>query len=310
MKRQTILIIGASGLVGSGFVSEVIKNKFIDELITPSHKEMDITDLLSLKKNIDMYRPDVIVNFAAHRNANTAEEQRGNKTASAWMVNVEGVKNLVKLCKFKKIRLIQISTDYVFGGRKDKKGPYSEEELPEKNKKRLSWYGWTKRLAEKVVLEGGINNCVVRIGNVVKPVYDPKLDYVGKVLWLYDQNKLYPIFDNQFLTLSYVPEISKALMNLLNSKKIGGVFHVASCDSTTPFDMAEYLLLKSRSKKGIIKRSDIDKFSRNNPNRYPKYGGLKTKNTQSKLKIEFSSWKKIVDEFIKHADILNNKKNK
>lgn len=311
MKRQTILITGASGLIGSGFINDLAKNKFakpmkqvlssrIGGLIIPSHEQMDITNYLSIKKFVDKYKPDVIVNFAAHRDANTAEEQRGDKKGSAWMTNVIGVENVVKICKLYKIRLIHISTDYVFGGYEDKKGPYSEKDLPESDKKRLSWYGWTKNLAEKIVLAGCQDSCVVRIGNVVRPVYDPKLDYVGKVLWLYDQNKLYPIFNDQFITLSYIPEIALVIEKLLE-KKISGIFHAASQDLATPFDIAEYLLLKSRSKKDVVKKSSIDQFFKKNLNRYPKYGGLKTKETQKKLGIRFSTWREIVDNFIKYA---------
>ena len=60
------------------------------------------------------------------------------------------VKNLVKLKGG--ASLIQISTDMVFSGNDDNPGPYSEDSVPTKNSSSLTWYGYTKNLAEKAVL--------------------------------------------------------------------------------------------------------------------------------------------------------------
>jgi dTDP-4-dehydrorhamnose reductase len=301
MKRQTILIIGASGLVGTGFIDEVAKKSKIDYLLRPTHRDLDVSDFKSLTDYVKKFKPNVIINFAAHRNANSAEEQRNDKKGSAWKTNVVGARNVAKLSKQNKIYLIHISTDMVFSGRVSRKGPYSEEAIPESRSGLLSWYGWTKRLAEKAILSKGVDSSIIRIGNVVRPIYDPTLDYVGKALWLYDQKKLYPVFDDQFLTLSYIPDIALVIQKLLK-KRTNGVFHVASSDLVTPFEMVEYLLYKSRNKKGVVKKTSIDDFLRKVPNRYPKYGGLMSKETQKKLGVRFGTWRKIVDNFIKYYE--------
>ena len=301
MKRQTILITGASGLVGSGFVEKIGKKADVGDLLCPSHEELDIVDFERLRNYINKHKPDVIINFAAHRNANTAEEQRNNKNGSAWKTNVIGTRNLVKICKQNRIYLIHISTDYVFSGYSDRKGPYSESKLPESDVKNLSWYGWTKYLAEKSVLTLRTNFSILRIGNVVRPIYDPKLDYIGKILWLFDQDRLYPLFNDQFVTLSYIPDIVLVIEKILE-KKSAGIFHVASRDLSTPFKIAEYLIYKSRKQKGVVKKACADVFLKNFPNRYPKYGGLLTEKTQKTLGIKFGSWRDIVDNFIKYAN--------
>lgn len=299
MKKQTILITGASGLVGSSFIEGVAGNK-IGTLVCPSHDQMDISKESSVRKLIEEHKPDTIINFAAHRNANTAEDQSGIKTASAWMTNVNGAKNLAELSGNYGIYLIHISTDMVFSGYETDKGPYSENDTPENNLEKLSWYGWTKRLAEKEILSKKINASIVRIGNVTKPIYDPNLDYVGKILWLYDKDKLYPLFDDQHITLTHIPDLTQLIVKLVENK-LSGIFHVASSDLVTPFQLAEYLLLKARSKESIVKRTSIDEFLKKMPNRYPKFGGLKSQFTQEKLGIKFRSWQEIVDNFIKYA---------
>lgn len=299
MKKQTILITGASGLVGSSFIEGVVSNKFIT-LVRPPHDQMDISKESSVKKIIEEYKPDTVINFAAHRNANTAEDQYNDKTASAWMANVVGAKNLAELSDRYGIYLIHISTDMVFGGYKTRKGPYLENDTPESSLEKLSWYGWTKRLAEKEILSKKINASIVRIGNVTKPIYNPNLDYIGKILWLYDRDKLYPLFDDQQITLTHIPELTLSIVKLIESK-LNGVYHVASSDLVTPFQLAEYLLRKARFKEDFVKRTSIDEFLKKTPNRYPKFGGLKSQLTQKKLGIKFMSWQEIVDDFIKHA---------
>lgn len=299
MKRQTILVTGSSGLVGSSFVASLLENQDRIDLLHPSHKELDIAEISSLNGFIEKNNPDVIINFAAHRNANTAEEQRGDKNGSAWRTNVKGTKNLITAAKKNGIYIIHISTDMVFPGHAKDKGPYHELQKPKKNPHRLSWYGWTKLLAEKEVelYDGG---AIIRIGNVTKPIYDPSLDYVGKILWLYDQKKLYPLFDDQLITLSYLPDVSQTITSLIKNK-IKGVFHVSSKDLLSPFEMAEYLLYKSRYKKNVVKKVSIDDFLQKVPNRYPKYGGLQSEHTQNLLGIKFGTWRDIVDNFIKYA---------
>ena len=299
MKRQTILITGSKGLVGSSFIENIAGKKFAD-ILTPLHSELDISKKSMLNHYIEKHKPDIIINFAAHRNANTAEEQRNNKKGTAWRTNVTGTKNIVSISKKNGIYIVHISTDMVFPGQSNDKGPYCELQKPKKNLRRLSWYGWTKLLAENEV-NSYDNSAIVRIGNVTKPIYDPTLDYVGKILWLNDKKKLYPLFDDQFITLSYLPDISRTISALLKNK-LRGVFHVASRDLLTPFEMAEYLLLKSRGIKNIVKRISIDEYLKKAPNRYPKHGGLMSNETQKRLGLKFGSWREIVDNFIKYAD--------
>lgn len=297
MSKKSILITGSSGLVGSSFINGKVEKNY--HIFSPTHLQMDISKMSSISRYVGKNKSDIIINFAAHRNANTAEEQRMDKKGSAWRTNVEGTKNIVSISKKSGIYLIHISTDMIFSGYLEDKGPYHEFDKPKKNMSRLSWYGWTKLLAEHSVrsYNGG---AIVRIGNVTKPIYDPSLDYVGKILWLFDNKKLYPLFDNQFITLSYLPDVSKIIFALIKNK-VSGVFHVASSDIVTPYELAKHLLYKARKSKGKVKKISIDEYLSIYPNRYPKHGGLKSVFTQQKLGIKFPTWQKIVDNFVKYA---------
>lgn len=311
-KKKVILVTGSHGLVGSSFISNIfnydteVMGEIIESrettLICPDHSKMDISKKSEIKRYIEKYKPNVIINFAAHRNANTAEVQKGDKKGSAWRTNVLGAKNISFLCKSNGVYLIHISTDMVFSGYGDNKGPYAESSVIEKNPNRLSWYGWTKKLGEEYVKEVK-GAAIVRIVNVTRPVYDPSLDYIGKILWLYDNSKLYPMFDNQVSTLTYIPHITDTTLALFN-KRVDGVYHVSSSNLFTPYELTKYLFDRMKLKKSMLKRASIDDYLKAKPNRYPKHGGLKTEKTQKKLGLEFSRWEEIVDQFVSYINNL------
>lgn len=198
MEKLT-LVTGSEGLVGSRFV-EISKLK--NELHSPKEIEMDILNSSQVKAIVNSFDFGTIVNFAAYTNVNEAEEQRGSKDGDCWKVNVEGVRNLVDAVKNsnKKMRFVQISTDNVFSGGDDDPGPYSEDHKPETDQSKVTWYGFTKAKAEEIALGLGENASVLRITYPVRVEFGAKLDYLRKSLKLFDEGKLYPLFDNQTAT--------------------------------------------------------------------------------------------------------------
>ncbi|PIY80162.1 MAG: hypothetical protein COY80_04300 [Candidatus Pacebacteria bacterium CG_4_10_14_0_8_um_filter_42_14] len=299
VSRPNMLITGSSGLLGSYILEQntSISEKKEFNLLSPAHNELDITDRNNLSKYFDKYRPEVVINFAAHRDATTAEMQRGNKQGSAWQTNVNGTKNIAEQVKKYGSYLIHISTDYVFAGTSEHPGPFSEKDEPEQNNDLLSWYGITKREAESAILSFQNNSAIVRINNITRPNNQQRLDYIGKILLLYEQKKLYPLFDDQYVSLTYIPLLDKMIKKLVKNKK-AGVFHAASSDLCTPYELAQYAIERLYGKKNVVKSSSINYFISNHPRRYPKFGGLQSDFTQSQLHINMPEWKEIVELYI------------
>ena len=133
-----ILLTGGSGLFGTIFLK---KNKKIKKNIhSPSSSVLDITNKKNTTLYLKKYKPKLIIHAAALVGIKYCEKNK----LLCKKINVDGTKNVVLYAKKNNVRLIYISTDYVFDGRK---GNYSENDLPNPQ----SIYGKSKLSAEKIV---------------------------------------------------------------------------------------------------------------------------------------------------------------
>lgn len=295
-----VYVTGSSGLVGSRFV-ELYSQKY--KLLTLEIDRLNILDFNSLKEFISVRKPNAVVHFAAFTDVSAAENQRGDENSDCFGINVLGTENLVKLCEENKIFMIHISTDMVFPGSEEYKGPYDEDDKPENTPDKLTWYGFTKSEAERRLLSILPNNsAILRIIYPVRASFERKLDYLRKPLSLFDQGKLYPLFDDQQISVSFIDEVALAIDKILEDR-ISGVYHCSSVDTTTPFEIVSYLIEKARGKGAEVRRSSLAEFLKSvgNSLRYPRWGGLKVEKTQGKLNIKFSTWRQIVDKLIEQG---------
>jgi dTDP-4-dehydrorhamnose reductase len=130
---------------GSGFVGRHLE---FDEVLAPSHREVDVTDAAAVRRSIREYAPDVIVH-AAILNDFARLEREG------WAAYVGATRHIVDAAG--DALVILVSTDWVFDGTR---GPASEDEPPNP----INLYGMLKAASELVVLARG--GAVARISAV------------------------------------------------------------------------------------------------------------------------------------------------
>lgn len=292
MKR--VLVTGSTGLVGSRFL-ELYPDP--DFLHYPKEIELDITDVVAIKALFSSFDFEAVVHFAAFTNVSEAEKQRNDKKGDCYLVNFEGTKNLVDAIKGKEIKFIYISTDMVFPGSDDNKGPYPESAVPILDSSILNWYGYTKALAEAYVRENLPGNFyIVRINNPVRVSFDDdKPDYLHKILKLYKEGNLYPLFTDQQIGLTFIDDVALGLTKIIQKHIHYGTFHISSFDVSSPYEIASYYLLHALKRPVNLKAT---KMSADDKKRYPQYGGLLCDESCKILELPKRSIKDIVEKVL------------
>ena len=151
---KNILVTGGEGR----FAKELKKIKSSYNFFFRSKKQLNILSLKSIEQNLNKFKPDTVLHLASLSRPMSVHEKNINLSID---LNIIGTSNLVKLCNKKKIKIIYLSTSYLYPG---KKGNYKENDplLPWNN------YGWSKLGAESSV-QMYKNSLIIRACMTEKP---------------------------------------------------------------------------------------------------------------------------------------------
>ncbi|KAF1969703.1 NAD(P)-binding protein [Bimuria novae-zelandiae CBS 107.79] len=193
---QTVLVTGASGLLGSQVRREFDIDGWmsigtgLSRISPPEIIKLDVRDGASIERVLDEVKPHVVVHCAANRFPDSCSAD----PAAAKALNVDSSKALAEGTTARGIFLIYISTDYVFSGRKGE-APYK----PDSNTDPSNIYGQTKLDGEKAIFEvaktkGKQNQVVVlRVPVLYGKADDPKDSAVNVLMsQLWESQKIQP----------------------------------------------------------------------------------------------------------------------
>ena len=146
-----ILLTGGKGMLGRTLCN-VLSDEF--EVIPTDLPEADITDADSFGKVLEKYTPDAVIHCAAMTQVDDCE----SKQDIAYLINTVGSANVASACHRNNVRLIAISTDYVFEG--DSERPYNEFDRPSGGR---TIYGKSKFAGEEAIRNHCPNHVICRI---------------------------------------------------------------------------------------------------------------------------------------------------
>lgn len=202
-----VLVTGVKGQLGYDVVNE-LESKGI-EAIGVDIEEMDITDADAVNKVITESNIDAVIHCAAYTAVDAAEDNE----EICRKINAGGTKNIADICKQLDIKMMYISTDYVFDGQG------TEPWQPDcKDYKPLSVYGQTKLEGELAVSENLDKFFIVRIAwvfgvngkNFIKTMLN-----VGK------NHDTVKVVSDQIGTPTYTYDLAKLLVEMIQSDKYG-----------------------------------------------------------------------------------------
>lgn len=204
-----VLVTGVKGQLGYDVVNELEKQNI--EAVGVDIEEMDITDSASVNKVIKEVNPDAVIHCAAWTAVDAAEDE--DKKEKVKLVNVDGTQNIANVCKELDIKMMYISTDYVFNGEGTEPWqPDCKDYAPQ------NVYGQTKLDGELAVANTLNKYFIVRIAWVFGKNGNNFIKTMLKVGKNHDQLK---VVSDQIGTPTYTFDLAKLLVSMIVTDKYG-----------------------------------------------------------------------------------------
>lgn len=256
-----ILITGSKGQLGHDLMNELEKRGI--EYIGVDVEEMDITDADACRRVITEAAPDAVIHCAAYTAVDAAEDN----VELCRKINAEGTKNIAEVCRDLDIKMMYISTDYVFNGEGTR--PWE----PDDHREPLNIYGLTKYEGE------------VYIERLVKKFFTVRIAWVfgvnGKnfiktMLRLGKERGAVSVVDDQIGSPTYTYDLARLLVDMIQTEEYGRyhatnvglcswyefaceIFRQAGMDevTVTPVDSSQFPAKAKRPKNSRMDRSKL-----------------------------------------------------
>lgn len=222
-----VLVTGVAGQLGHDVMNELAKRGYDGigtdiadsysgvqdntDVVGMPYVRLDITDAESVEKAIKEIKPDVVVHCAAWTAVDAAEDEENSDKVFA--VNVEGTKNIARICKEIDAKMVYTSTDYVFDGQGTEPWkPDCKEYAP------LNIYGQSKLDGELAVSEILDKYFIVRIAWVFGTNGNNFIKTMLKVGKKFDTLR---VVNDQIGTPTYTYDLARLLVDMIETDKYG-----------------------------------------------------------------------------------------
>ncbi len=232
--KKRIMILGSNGMLGQGLTLYFMFKRDVELFCASAEDEslfteieyskLDISSPREVKKIINNFCPDVIINAAAYTSVDGCESEK----ELAWKVNVTGVENLVKYVKGCKSHLIHISSDYIFDGTD---GPYHETDLPNP----IGYYGKTKLAGENAIVSNNIDYTILRTNVLYGPTKFGRPDFVKWVVNSLENKEIIRIVNDQINNPTYIDDLISAIVKITESRN-SGIYNIGGSELLSRFD--------------------------------------------------------------------------
>lgn len=254
-----ILVTGSNGLLGQKIVYACLgKFKNVVELVATArgenrlieqigyaYQQMDISNHKDVLEVIEMHKPEVVIHAAAMTNVDACESDK----EGCLQNNVHAVQYIVDACNKFGAHLVHVSTDFIFDGLN---GPYTEEAEPNP----VSYYGWSKAEAEKIVRESSNSWAILRT-ILVYGVAD-HMSRSNVVLWAkgaLEKGNPINVVDDQYRMPTLAEDLAEGCL-LAATQKANGVFNISGPDYMNIFELVTRVADHFDLDKSIVQRTD------------------------------------------------------
>lgn len=252
-EKPHIAIAGAAGRVGrrlQAFGSSEYRITALEhtkpitgrETVEQIMSGFDVTDLESVKKIVAALQKNGIrslINCTGDVRVDQMENERGDNSSNMYKVNVEGAANLALACRESGLKLVHLSTEYVFNGKIPEGQKYTTKDSPDTDiKSAPTFYGLAKAWGEQVITEiypeGSV---IIRVGQVQGIAGGHFLATLKQL----EKGEKFTRARNQLMT-PIVDETATRAISLiegsLHTRKFDSIYHVNATDAYTSYEVA------------------------------------------------------------------------
>ena len=201
-----VLVTGVKGQLGHDVMNELALRGI--EGFGVDVEEMDITDRTACETVISQEKPDAVIHCAAYTAVDAAEDN----LELCRKINAEGTRNIARVCKAMDIKMMYISTDYVFNGGGER--PWE----PDDHREPLNVYGLTKYEGEIAVEQNVQKYFIVRIAWVFG--VNGK-NFIKTMLRLGKEKGDVSVVDDQIGSPTYTYDLARLLVDMIQTDKYG-----------------------------------------------------------------------------------------
>ena len=221
-----VLVFGGFGQVGQA----VVRAGSGRDVIGLGRDNVDLTDEAAIVEALDRHQPAAVLNTVVFQSVDQCETEVGE----AFAINATAAGSLAAACARRGVRLIHLSTDYVFDGKQ--REPYTEGACPAP----LSVYAASKLAGEHLVLTAHPGHCVVRTSSVYGKPQDVggTLPFVARMLERARAGEATRVVADQVVSPTHAADLAMALWKLHDGEAVG-IVHAAGRTPASWHELAE-----------------------------------------------------------------------
>ena len=224
-----VLVTGVKGQLGYDFVKDLEKRGH--QPIGVDRDEMDLMDNEAIRTFIMDLKPEAIIHCAAYTAVDKAEEE----VETCYQINAESVKVISECAKELDVKLIYISTDYVFDGTKE--GEYVERDVPNP----INVYGASKLKGEQYVQTLLEKYYIVRISWVFGVNGN---NFIKTMRRLGSERDELNIINDQVGSPTYTADLAPLLVDMMETDKYG-IYHATNEETCSWYEFANEIFKQS-----------------------------------------------------------------
>jgi dTDP-4-dehydrorhamnose reductase len=254
MEIKKILVTGSAGLIGTQIVKDLLDNhKQVYSCYNKTKPELGIITHLDLTKKDDIVntmnriKPDVVIHLGAMTDVELCETE----TELAKKINTDATEILALESEKYNTFFVYMSTDYVFDG---KVGMKKENDKTNP----INFYGKSKLDGERVFKKITTPNVIVRTSTPFG-IHSKKISFPIWVKKNLELEKEISVVVDQYTSPSYVPNISKMIIEIIE-RKITGIIHLAGATKLSRYDFAVQISKIINANKQFLKLTKMDQM--------------------------------------------------